>query len=59
MLKTISRVGKEVWSDIIFNIVIHLLLLSLYAFVYFSSHLPVTSKARFPSTNKNILGVCV
>ena len=39
MLKTISQVEKEVWSDIIFTIVIHLLLLSLYAFVFFSSHL--------------------
>lgn len=29
MLKTISQVGKEVWSDITFIIVAHLLLLSL------------------------------
>jgi len=34
MLKTISQVGKAVWSDIIFIIIIYLLLLSLYAFVY-------------------------
>lgn len=43
MLKTISQVGKEVWSGIIFIIIIHLLLLSLYAFVYYNlSHFSAT-----------------
>ncbi len=60
MLKTISQIGKEVWSGIIFIIVIHLLLLSLYAFVYYNlSHFSATSKPQYPSIKATIFGVCI
>ena len=57
MLKKTSQVGKGVWSDIIFIIIIHLLLLSLYVFAFFSAHSFETSKAWSPATNVTILGV--
>ena len=62
MLKAVPQVGKEVWTDISFVIVIHLLLLSLYAFVRYNLfHSPATSKPRYPSrsTDVIILGVCI
>ena len=55
MLRTISQVRKEVWSGLVFIIVIHLLLLILYAFVYYNlSHF---SKPPYPPIKANILGV--
>lgn len=60
MLKTICRVGKEDWSGVIFIIVVHLLLLSLYAVVYYAlSHSSATSKPQYPSIKATILGVCI
>lgn len=60
MVETIAQVGKEIWTDIIFIIVIHLLLLSLYAFVYCNLfHFSMTSKPQYPSTNLTILGACI
>lgn len=47
MLKTISQIGKTVRSDIIFIIVTHLLLLSLYVFAYYKlSYFSATSKPQ-------------
>ena len=60
MWKTISQVGKEIWSDTIFVIVVHFVLLSLYAFVYYSlSYSSATSKPQCPFTKAIILGFCI
>ena len=60
MLKMISQVGKEVWSGIIFIIVIHLLLLSLYAFAYYNlSYFSAASKPQYPYIKTAILSVCI
>lgn len=61
MFKTISEVSKDVWSDIFFILVIHLLLLCLYAFVCYNIfHFSITSKPQlpqFPLTNASVFGV--
>lgn len=36
MLRITSRIGKELWSDLVFVVIIHLLLLALYAFTHYS-----------------------
>jgi len=62
MLKVVTQVGKEVWSDISFVVVVHLLLLSLYAFVHYNLfHSSGTSKPRYPSipTDATIFGVSI
>ena len=68
MLKTITQAGQAAWSDFIFIVVIHLLLLSLYAFVY---HLSTTGRSQYPrvnviekpqyfhTTNTTVLGVYI
>lgn len=56
MFETISQVEKSVRSDIIFIIVIHLLLLNLYALVY---NISAAAKSQYFSTNTTILGVCI
>ena len=59
MLKTISHVGKEIRSDILFILVVHILLFALYAFVFFSFEISAPSKRHYTSiTNTTIRGVC-
>lgn len=60
MLKTISQVGKEIWCDIIFIVVIHLLLLGLYTFVYHNLlYFFAISKPQYSSNNATILDAFV
>lgn len=61
MFKTGSPASKDIWSDIFFVIVVHLILLSLYVFgSYNSSLLLAPSKPQLPArANATVLGVCM
>ena len=57
MLKTSFQAGKAVWSDLIFIVVLHLFLLSLYAFVYGIS--AVAKSQYYFSSKSAILGAYI
>ena len=61
MFKTSSPATKDIWSNLFFVLVVHLVLLSLYAFGWYNSSLlfaPSKPQLR-PRANATVLGVCV